>query len=265
MAANSDAVADPQQQSRFAIYDSDLSCSDSDSEIDPDEWVSISSSSTTTTISSLPQHLNLSLKPNPNVVKASNGPGSGRFNSQYPCTVRATSDQGRYQLQAPVGQKPAIALKRFLPELTTVYIVEPRRLPNPQWTNQSPMELFHYNQYVRICSRCAKPQMVVSCDGTWKMVSGGICDLHIGYMRTSRFVSSWISYCEFNKAKFDRSTPINSNEGETKICDQIGVLLEAVQPFERSATVNSGIQVFDMSVPSDTTRFMHQSGCQHVQ
>lgn len=188
MATSIDSASHDQLPSRFTIYDSDLSCNNSDSEIDVEEWVSISSSTTTTTISSLPQHLNLSLKPRPDSVKPPVNSSQGRFNLPRACSAHAIVKQHGPLVQPSAGLKPAIVVKQSLPKLTTVYIVDPKRLPNPQWSNQSPMELFHYGQYARICSRCAKPQMVVSCDGTWTMVAGGICDLHIGFMRPKRFV-----------------------------------------------------------------------------
>lgn len=51
--------------------------------------------------------------------------------------------------------------------------------------------------------------------------------------------------------------------GNDVVLDQIGALLEVVWPFERSGTIKSGIQVFDMAVPSDTTQFVHKEGCRH--
>lgn len=189
MAARFDSASDNQTHSRFAIYNSDLSCSESDSEIDNEEWVSVSSSTTTTTISSLPPHLNLSLKPK----SASLNPatkltqGGTTFRSQIPGAGYTDSTRCEAQHRTWGAQKPLTVLRCALPRLSTIYVVDPKRLPNSQWTNQSPMELFNKDEYARICARCAKPQVVMSCDGTWKMVGGGICDLHQDFMRMYRY------------------------------------------------------------------------------
>lgn len=185
--------------SRFTIYDSDLSSSYSDSEVDTDEWVTVSSSTTTSTISSLPQHLNLSLHPKtapPRSSKASSFNGSNL--ASKPVFVGSSNIGTSKALPEP--PKPVLALKKLLPKLSSVYVVNPERLPPAAWKiakfngthvvqsepklrSQSPIELFNSSEYVRICARCAKPKMVVCCDGTWKMSSSGICDLHTPFMR----------------------------------------------------------------------------------
>lgn len=203
--------------------------------------------------------------------------------------ITTHSVSSRHRSTAGTVPSPIDLLKRHIPTLKAIYIVNNpklsrfhaypvlgtipttgerqlftsfRKIANP------PIELNVASAsecYLQVCAKCANPNLVLYCDGTWKKDRYGVCEQHRSLLNG---IGKGTTNCACKGKCCGPLAELRSEatiEGESeKVLDMevFDIVLNALQPFARQDSEQKGVRIFDMAVSCTPETHTHRDECE---